>query len=93
MPGLRDLVALLQNLIHNAFNRRSGVNYDTTFRDIFFRCVQLPNELPFDRSPAPLGFSPLGKPSGQRVQIDLENENPIEQINEARVIPGAAAEE
>ena len=82
-----------QNLIHDAFNRRSGIDYDTTLRDIFFRCVQSPNEAPFGRSSAPLSFRPLGKPSGQCVQIDLENKNPIEQIDEAREIPGAAAEE
>ena len=80
-------------LIHDAFNRRGGVDDDTTFRHIFFRCVQSPDELPFGRSSAPLGFRSLGKPSGQCVDIDLENKNPIEQIDEAGEIPGAAAEE
>ena len=93
MPGICDPAALFQNLIHDVFNRRSGVDYDSTLRDIFFRCVQLPDELPFGRSSAPLSFRPLGKPSGQRVKIDLENKNPVEQINEAREIPRAATEE
>ena len=31
---------LIQNLIHDAFKRRSGVDYDVNLRDIFFRCMQ-----------------------------------------------------
>ena len=41
---VRDLAALFQNLIHDAFNRRSGIDYDTTLRDIFFRSMQAHSE-------------------------------------------------
>ncbi len=82
MPGVRDLVALSQNLIHDAFNRRSGIDYDTALRDIFFRCMHSPNQLPFARLCTKLVFWSPGKPPVQRVEIDVENENLVEQINE-----------
>ena len=84
---------LFQNLIHDAFNRRSGIDDDTTLRDISLRCVQSRNQLPFARLSTKLVFWSPGKPPVQRVEIDVEDENLVEQINKAGEIPGAAAEE
>ena len=78
-----DLAALFQNVIHDAFNRRSGIDCDTTLRDILFRCMQSPNQLSFTRLSTKLVFWSPGKPPIQRVEIDVENENLVEQINEA----------
>lgn len=83
MGPLVCLSAFQENLIHDAFKRRSGVDYDTTLRDIFFRCMQSQNQLLFDRSSAKLIFGSAGKPPFQRVEIDVENENPVKQINKA----------
>jgi len=55
--------------------------------------MQSRNQLLFDRSSAKLIFGSAGKPPFQRVEIDVENENPIKQINKAGEISGAAAEE
>jgi len=87
------LSAFQENLIHDAFKRRSGVDYDATLRDIFFRCMQSHNQLPFARSSAKLIFWSPGKPPVQRVEIDVENENPVKQINKVGEISRATAEE
>jgi hypothetical protein len=82
-----------ENLIHDAFKRRGGVDYDTTLREVFFRGMQSHNQLAFARSSAKLIFGSPGKPPVQRIEIDLENEDPVKQINEAGEISRAAAEE
>ena len=69
-------LALFQNLIHDAFNRRSGVDCDTTLRDIFFRCMQSHNQLPFARSSAKLIFWSPGKPPVQRVESTSRTKTP-----------------
>ena len=91
--GVRNLTALFQNRVHDTRDRRSRVDDDPTFGEIFFRCVQSHDELSFGGSSAPFGFRPLGKPSSQRAQIDFEHKDPIEQIDEFGKVPGAAAEE
>jgi hypothetical protein len=55
--------------------------------------MQSHNQLPFARSSAKLIFWSPGKPPVQRVEIDVENENPVKQINKAAEISSAAAEE
>lgn len=55
--------------------------------------MQSHNQLPFGRSSAKLVFRPAGKPPVQRVEIDVENENPVEYIDKAGEISRAAAEE
>ena len=91
MGPLVCLSAFQENLIHDAFKRRSGVDYDTTLRDIFFRCMQSHNQLPFAWSSAKLIFRSPGKPPVQPVEIDIENEDPVKQVNKAGEISGAAA--
>ena len=50
------------------------------------------NQLPFGWFSAPLVLWSRSKPPIQRVQIDLENENPVKQVNKADEISGAATE-
>jgi hypothetical protein len=76
MLSVIHLTDLFQDLIHDAFKRRSGVDDDVTLRDIFLRGMQSHNQLPFDRSSAKLVFGSAGKPPFQSVEIDVENENP-----------------
>src|SRR5262245_7258888 len=45
MSPLVCLSASQENLIRNAFKRRSCVDHDTTLRDIFFRCMQSHDQL------------------------------------------------
>ncbi|TDW32427.1 hypothetical protein EV128_107296 [Rhizobium azibense] len=63
--------------LDNDGERRSGVDYDTTLKNILFRCMQSRNQLPFGRSTAKLASWSPGKPPVQRVEIDVENENPV----------------
>jgi hypothetical protein len=90
---LAGLSAFRENLVDNAGDRRSGVNAHRILRNILFRCMQSHNQLPFARSSAKLILWSPGKPPVQRVVIDVENENPVKQINKAVEISGAAAEE
>lgn len=93
IPGIRNLPALFQNFIDDVCDRSSGVDHDTNPGDVFFRRVQSRSELPFAGFPTPLIFRSRGEPSDQGFQIDFEDKNPVEQMNEAREVPGAAAEE
>ncbi|WP_374046205.1 hypothetical protein, partial [Rhizobium favelukesii] len=55
------LSAFRENLVDNDGERRSGVDYETTLRNLLFRCMQSHNQLPFARSSAKLVFwSPDG---------------------------------
>jgi len=55
--------------------------------------MQLHNHFSFGWYSAKLVFRSASKPPLQRVQIDVENENPVKLINKVMEIPGAAAEE
>jgi len=85
--------AFRENIIDNAGDGCSGVNAHRIPWDILFHGMQSRNQFPFASSSAPLVFWPPGKALVQRVQIDVENENPVKQVNKAEEIPGAAAEE
>lgn len=55
--------------------------------------MQSRNQLPFGWFSAPRVLWSRSKPPSQGVQIDLENENPVKQVDKADEISGAAAEE
>ncbi|CAA9588359.1 MAG: hypothetical protein AVDCRST_MAG86-4088, partial [uncultured Truepera sp.] len=50
-------------------------------------------QLPFGWFSTPLVLGSRSKPPIQRVQISLENENPVKQVDKADEISGATAEE
>ena len=90
-----DLVALFQNLIHDAFNRRSGIDYDTTLRDIFFRCIQSRNEFAFLWFSAEVSWvqcHSLINPPVHGVQVDLQDKHAVKQVDEFGKIPRATTE-
>jgi hypothetical protein len=84
--------AFAKDLIHDTLDRRLGVDCYIAFRDILFRGMQPHNQLSFVRFAAEFIFRSLGKSSLQRVDVDVEYKNPIEQFNELVEIPRASAE-
>ena len=74
--------AFRENPVNNDSKRRRGVDAHGVLWNILFRCMQPRNQLPLGRSSAKLVFRPCGKPPVQGVKIDVEDEDPVKQINE-----------
>src|SRR3954451_21918360 len=55
--------------------------------------MQAQSELPLLGPSAPLVLRSLGEPPDQRVRVDLQDEEPVEQVEELREVPGPTAEE
>jgi hypothetical protein len=84
--------ALTDDLVNKLFEWDGSVDHDAVARDLSFRLVQSHNDFPFRWFAAPLVHSAI-KPAVQRVQVDLEDEDTVEQGHELREVPRAAAEE
>ena len=82
LAGRSALAAFFQNLIHDAFNRGSGIDCETALRNALFRCVHAYKQRPLFRLSSKFVFCSSGDAPLQRVEIGLKDKNIVEQINE-----------
>jgi hypothetical protein len=82
-----------EDLVDDVSERCGGVDQDAVLRGVFFGSMQAHDELAFRLLCAELVFRPLIESPVQSVQIDLQDEDPVEQVEEFRGVSRAAAEE
>lgn len=76
-PGSRTLT---KDLINDAREGRGGVDYDTVFRNVFFRLMRSHNEFPFAWSSAPVIWvqpASLVDPPVQCVEVDFKDKDAV----------------
>ncbi len=71
---------MTDDLVNDARDRCGTVDYNTVFRNVFFRLMQSRNEFPFRLFSAPLIFRSLVKPPVQCVKVDLKDKNAVKGI-------------
>jgi hypothetical protein len=91
--GEMQLRAFSQDSVENAIDGCRCVDQHCVAWQIFSGRVQAPDQALLSRPTSPLGFRSSGEPSVEDVQVDLKDEDPVEDIDEAFEVSRTATEE
>ena len=82
--SLRWKTAFRQDRAHDGVDGRGSVDRYRVLRDILLRSMQSRDQRPLDCPSAKLVFWSPGKPPAQRVGIDLEHKDLVEEVKKLR---------